>query len=176
MRILIIGQPGAGKTTLARRLAAQTGWPLLMLDQLWHGMDARTQNGPAFARRQRTFMAAHASWIIEGNYADTLPPRAAQATMVIWLRVPRVVALARILRRSLRFRRDPQTRPEMPANFVEHWDRDYRDFLRAVWRYDDGALALRLRTDQRLVVVRHARQKRALCALIANAQQKSVQK
>lgn len=38
-KILVIGSPGAGKSTFARRLRDETGIPLHYLDQLWHRPD-----------------------------------------------------------------------------------------------------------------------------------------
>ena len=38
-RIVIIGCPGAGKSTFARKLAAKTGLPLYYLDMIWHRAD-----------------------------------------------------------------------------------------------------------------------------------------
>lgn len=34
-RVLIVGSPGAGKSTLAKKLAARTGLPLTHLDDLY---------------------------------------------------------------------------------------------------------------------------------------------
>lgn len=34
-RVLIVGSPGAGKSTLAKKLAARTGLPLIHLDDLY---------------------------------------------------------------------------------------------------------------------------------------------
>lgn len=32
--VIVLGAPGAGKTTLARRIAAEIGWPLLVRDDI----------------------------------------------------------------------------------------------------------------------------------------------
>lgn len=39
MKIIIIGIAGAGKSTLARRLADNLNLPVLHLDTLWHATD-----------------------------------------------------------------------------------------------------------------------------------------
>lgn len=41
-RVLVIGCPGAGKSTFARRLRDATGLPLYYLDMLWHKPDRTT--------------------------------------------------------------------------------------------------------------------------------------
>lgn len=38
-RVLIIGCPGAGKSTFARQLRKKTGLPLYYLDLIWHRPD-----------------------------------------------------------------------------------------------------------------------------------------
>lgn len=39
MKILLIGIPGAGKSTFSKKLADTTHLPLLHLDKLWHTTD-----------------------------------------------------------------------------------------------------------------------------------------
>lgn len=38
-RVLVIGCPGAGKSTFSRKLSAKTGLPLHYLDMIWHKPD-----------------------------------------------------------------------------------------------------------------------------------------
>ena len=49
--ILIIGCPGAGKSTFARKLAAKTGLPLYYLDMIWHKPDRTTVTHDEFDTR-----------------------------------------------------------------------------------------------------------------------------
>ena len=71
-RIVIIGCPGAGKSTFARKLAAKTGLPLYYLDMIWHRAD-RTVIGREEFDRQLDKLVIEDEWIIDGNYARTLP-------------------------------------------------------------------------------------------------------
>ena len=41
-RIIVIGSPGAGKSTFARQLRDITGLPLYYLDMIWHLPDRTT--------------------------------------------------------------------------------------------------------------------------------------
>ena len=69
-RVMVVGQPGSGKSTVARALGAATGLPVVHLDRL-HWM-AGWRERPR-AERDRLFAEAEAGerWIIEGNYSAT---------------------------------------------------------------------------------------------------------
>ena len=73
MRILIIGNAGSGKTTMARKLAAESQpqhTPILSLDDI--AWDENTQRRPIkhSTAALDDFIAANPHWIIEGCYAD----------------------------------------------------------------------------------------------------------
>lgn len=71
-RILIFGNSGSGKSTMARALAAEHGLPHLDLDSLaWS--EAGVRRAPEeSAADALAFAAAHEAWIVEGCYADLL--------------------------------------------------------------------------------------------------------
>lgn len=43
-KVLILGCPGAGKSTFARKLRDKTGLPLYYLDMIWHKPDQDNDN------------------------------------------------------------------------------------------------------------------------------------
>lgn len=111
-RILVTGNAGSGKTTLAGVLAARTGLPLAGLDAVvWR---TGWRKVPRSARRQRVqALCAGDVWIIEG-VADVAEAR---ADCVVWLDVPEAVCLRRARRRCRRVGR--RTRPELPPRCPE---------------------------------------------------------
>ena len=75
-RVLVIGSPGAGKSTFARRLRERTGLPLYYLDQIWHCSDGSHLSEKEFDDRLDELLKQE-RWIIDGNYSRTLVRRLA---------------------------------------------------------------------------------------------------
>jgi adenylate kinase family enzyme len=70
MRIVVVGTSGAGKTTLARKIAALLVLPHIELDAInWQsGWRDLTRHDPEeFVRRVAEVIAAEA-WVVDGNY------------------------------------------------------------------------------------------------------------
>lgn len=128
-RVLVIGSGGAGKSTLAARLGAATGLPVVHLDALyWRA--GWTPTPPDEWRQVVASIAARAAWIMDGNYGGTLPLRLAACDTVVFLDLPRVVCVARALRRWRRHA--GRTRPDMAPGCPERLS---LEFLRWIWDY-----------------------------------------
>lgn len=102
-RIAIIGCGGSGKTHLANRLAALLNLPLTHLDGVYYDAAWNPLPQDEFAEIQRGLVAAP-RWVIEGNYAGTLPIRLAAADTVVFLDLPAATCLLGIIRRRWRYR------------------------------------------------------------------------
>lgn len=86
-RAIVIGCPGAGKSTFARKLSAKTGLTLHYLDMIWHRPD-RTVIGREEFDRRLAQLVAEDEWILDGNYARTLPVRLACCDTVFYFDLP----------------------------------------------------------------------------------------
>ena len=102
-RILIAGTTGSGKTTLAGELSRRLDLPYTELDSLFHGPSWTPR--PEFSDDLRA-IAATDRWISEWGYfsSGVGPVLGARAQLLIWLDLPRSVALPRLIRRTLRRR------------------------------------------------------------------------
>ena len=125
-RVLVIGSPGAGKSTLATELARRTGLPLIHLDQ--HGWRSGWVDVPRQEMRQKVErLIAGESWIIDGNYGGTLSLRLTRADTVIDLAFPAWLCLYRILRRVARD--SGRNRPDMAEGCPERLDFTFLAFV-----------------------------------------------
>ena len=107
-RVLVIGCPGAGKSTLTRALAETLGLPAVYLDRLWWKSGWINRTRAEFDARLDAALAGDA-WVMDGNYLRTLPRRLERCDAVLFLDYPRRLCLFRALRRILRWR--GRTRP-----------------------------------------------------------------
>lgn len=90
---MIIGCPGSGKSTFARKLRDASGLPLYYLDRLWHRPDRTTIAKEDFDNRLGE-IARRDRWIIDGNYQRTLELRMAACDTVFLMDLPLEVCLA----------------------------------------------------------------------------------
>ena len=119
-KVLIIGCPGAGKSTFARRLQPLTGLPLYYLDRLWHRPDRTNVTREAFDAALAGLLARPA-WIIDGNYSRTLPGRLEACDTVFLLDYPLDVCLAGVEDRRGCLRPDmPWVEEELDAEFLQY--------------------------------------------------------
>jgi adenylate kinase family enzyme len=128
-RVMVIGCPGAGKTTLARMLAERLSLPLVHLDNhYWR--PGWQMPGDNEWRRQVVALVAASNWIMDGHYAGTFDIRMSRADTLIWLDFPRATCLRRVLWRILSGY--GRVRFELPAGCPERFD---AAFLRYVWGF-----------------------------------------
>ncbi|HEY7975306.1 MAG TPA: AAA family ATPase [Ktedonobacterales bacterium] len=124
-RIVIVGAPGAGKTTLAQRLAANLGIPchpldpVAFVDEHW---SARSLN-----QRQRMIadIVVQPCWVAEGVHLGWTTPLLAAADLIVWLDPPWWTLLWRAtIRRLRRWRQRQPLRlsiRDLRALWVEDW-------------------------------------------------------
>jgi adenylate kinase family enzyme len=130
-RVMIVGCAGAGKTTLARRLAEALGLPLIHLD--FHYWRPGWQIPDSRDWRERVIaLADQPEWIMDGNYSNTYDVRMPRADTLIWLDYSRPVCMRRVLLRTLAGY--GRTRSDLPGSCPERFD---LAFLRYVWSFPE---------------------------------------
>ena len=91
-RIMVIGSPGAGKSTFSRKLRDKTGLPLHYLDMIWHLPDRTNITREEFDEKLAEILKTD-SWIIDGNYDRTIEMRLKYCDTVFLLDYPLDVCL-----------------------------------------------------------------------------------
>lgn len=86
-RVIVIGCPGAGKSTFSRKLSAKTGLPLHYLDMIWHKPDRTNVSREEFDRALDDILQQE-EWIVDGNYLRTMQERLQRCDAVFWLDIP----------------------------------------------------------------------------------------
>ncbi len=125
-RIMVIGCCGAGKTTLSRNLGKILSLGVTHLDQ--HYWKAEWTETPAdIWAEQVKNLAAHDSWILDGNYSGTMDIRLQRADTVIFLDYATPVCLWRIMKRVWKYR--GRERPDMPPGCRERFDWNFFHYV-----------------------------------------------
>ena len=101
-RVNVIGSSGSGKTSVGRAIAAKLGLPFIELDEIHWG---RYPNWRMPADDEFRLWVKEATsgdrWVVDGSYSRTRDIVWARADTVVWLDLPFVVRLWRVLRRTI---------------------------------------------------------------------------
>lgn len=99
-RIMVVGCPGSGKSTVAIRIAQKLDLPVVHLDKIHYapGWQERTK---AEKKRLATRVEQADRWVIDGNLSAAYPHRLSRADCCVWLDIPLRIRLWRVLKQRL---------------------------------------------------------------------------
>lgn len=164
-RVVVIGSPGAGKTTFARKLAGILNVPLHHLDYYYH--DNRfhyPDNKPAWQAKVSELVSG-SEWVIDGNYKSTFDIRFPRADTIIFLDYSRQVTFTRAIARRIVLHN--RVRDDMPSNWREKLT---PGLLKFIWNYNNVErpkvleLLEELSEDKTIVIIGSPRKSAAFLA------------
>lgn len=120
-KIIVIGCPGSGKTTFAKKLSEKNRIPLFHLDSIWHNPDGTHISRAEFDIRLAEIME-NSTWIIDGNYSRTLEMRLSSCDTVFLFDLPVDICLEGAISRL------GKKRPDFPC-LVEELDSDFKQTI-----------------------------------------------
>jgi len=127
-RIMIVGKPGAGKSTFARALGERTGLPVVHID-LIHWKPGWIERDHAEKTRMCQEVHAREEWIFEGGHSATWSERLQRCDTLIWLDFPIWLRVWRVFTRTIR--NYGCSRIDLPEGCPERFD---MEFYRFIWR------------------------------------------
>ncbi|MCA1012506.1 topology modulation protein [Halobacillus halophilus] len=126
-RIMVMGiSAGAGKSTFARQLGDQLNIRVYHLDAFYWKPGWIEAGFPEFKSKQEEVVERD-SWIIEGNYSSTYDLRASHADTIIYLELPLLLCLYRVIKRWWLHR--GKTRADMGEGCEEKLDLEFIKFI-----------------------------------------------
>tara|TARA_A100001391_G_scaffold201546_1_gene188847 strand:- start:18158 stop:18661 length:504 start_codon:yes stop_codon:yes gene_type:complete len=134
---MIIGQPGSGKSTVARQLGERTGLPVIHIDKI-HWQSGWVERSKAKKMRLCLEAEQKDQWIFEGGHSATWPTRLARADMLVCLERSVFLRLWRVVLRAVTGL--GQTRPDMPEGCPERL-RLLPEFIGYIWKTRNSARA-----------------------------------
>ena len=140
-KVIIIGCPGSGKSTFARKLKAITNLPLHHLDMLYWNEDKTTVSKEVFDTRLKVVME-NSEWIIDGNYARTMEMRIKECDTVFFLDYPTEICIKGIEERKGQARSDmpwvENSNDEDFVSFVNNYNKENRpEVIKLLQKYSD---------------------------------------
>ena len=120
-KIIVIGCPGAGKSTFSRALRDKTRLPLFYLDMLWHKPDKTNVTREEFDSALVEIMK-NDKWIVDGNYNRTLEMRIKECDTVFLLDFSTEICLSGVESRI------GKKREEMPW-VEEEFDPEFKKWI-----------------------------------------------
>lgn len=126
MKVILLGNAGAGKSTMARQIIGGANIPRLSLDMIAWDEGPKRKPLEASLRQLRDFIQANDQWIIEGCYSDLVEAALPYCTELRFLNPGIEICIAHCHRRP--WEPEKFSSPEEQETMLDQlirWVRDY---------------------------------------------------
>lgn len=154
---MIIGNCGAGKSTLAKKIHNLTQLPLIHLDQEYW-LPGWVEPDLEIWSQKHTDLVNRDEWIIDGNYGSTMEMRIKKAETIVLMEVSTWKSMIRVIKRVLTHH--GRTRDDMAAGCDERFDLSFLHYVliynmtrrpaneRKIKAYGKGKTIVRLKSNR----------------------------
>jgi len=132
-KIIVIGCPGGGKSTMTFKMCEKLNYPVLHLDKIYH-IDNNTHiTREELVDKVNEFAKNNENWIIDGNYISTIEHRIKLADTIILLDIDTEICIKNAISRSQKERTK-----DMADGFDNTQIRD--EFLDFIYQFKEKTL------------------------------------
>ena len=172
-RIMLIGSGGAGKSTLALKIAPILKLPLIHLDtEFWS--PGWVEPDKVWWRKRVKEIADGEKWIIDGNYGGTMDIRLERADTIIFMDYPTWLRLLRVIWRYWKNRN--KSRPDMREGCPEKLD---WQFMLYIANYNKSRKPVileklaKLQENQKIIILKNDKETRSFVQSLIQTHAKS---
>ena len=131
-RVLVVGCSGGGKTTLALKLAERFALEYQSIDRDVRWLPGWQVRNRDEQRVRLQALVARDRWVMDGSGASSFDIRVPRSDLIIWLRVPRYIAIFGVAKRVAT--NYGKVRAAMPEGCPERFPD--REFLSYIWNFE----------------------------------------
>lgn len=125
-KIMIVGCPGSGKSTLSKKIGNKLDIPVLHLDYIYHIDNFQHISRDVLKEMVESFVTNNERFIIDGNYGGTMEWRLQFCDTVILLDIDTEICVNNVLARM-----SEEDREDMAPGFDNSiMDENFLDFVR----------------------------------------------
>ena len=125
-KILVIGCCGAGKSTFSKKLHSLLNLELIHLDQYYHKPNWEDPKKVEWKRKVNN-LVQKPSWIMDGNYSETMDVRIKSADTILYLDYPILKCFWRVIKRVFKY--NGIQRSDMANGCKEEFDLEFLYFV-----------------------------------------------
>ncbi|MBE5734908.1 MAG: topology modulation protein [Clostridiales bacterium] len=132
-KIIVIGCPGSGKSTMTFQMEKILKYPVLHLDKIYHIDNDNHITREELVQQFTQFAKKNDNWIIDGNYISTIEQRINLADTIVLLDIDTDVCIQNAINRS---------KKDRTADLAEGFDNTKLedDFIQFITNFKDNTL------------------------------------